>query len=236
MYACNSDRVIKFAHNEKSELYLQRQRREGWPGSLEKLDDGAMADQCYFFSSVLSLISGSLERNWSMLVLLHSFSGFLMLFVPSLCLPSAGNGNLYWTLLSVEARMLDTASATHNGSLLRRGCMLVAVVTCWEELLLLVADGVAESQVAENSIAVAGKEVAAGSTTAAEGRCGWGAPVVAASMKKMKNQECWNLGVLVLMITVLNWKTPTVKDKAAFYDLKICCYWRSACWMAHSIS
>ncbi|KAJ7010299.1 hypothetical protein NC653_000901 [Populus alba x Populus x berolinensis] len=51
-----------------------------------------------------------------------------MLFVPSLCLPSAGNGNLYWTLLSVEARMLDTASATHNGSLLRRGCMLVAVV------------------------------------------------------------------------------------------------------------
>lgn len=35
-----------------------------------------------------------------------------------------------------------------------------------------VADGVTESQVAENSIAAAGKEVAAGSTTTAEGRCG----------------------------------------------------------------
>ena len=123
MHACNSDRVIKFAHSEKSELYLQRQRKEGLPGSLEKkLDDEVTADQCYFFSSVLPLIFGSLERNWSMLVPLHSFSGFLMLFVPSLCLPSAGNGNLYWTLLSVEARML------------RRG-MLVAVVNCWEELL-----------------------------------------------------------------------------------------------------
>jgi len=150
-------------HSEKSELYLRKQGREDLPGSLEKkLDDGVTADQCYFFSSVLSLIFGLLEKNWSMLVPLHSFSGslfclsYLILFIPSLCLPSAGNGNLCWTLLSVEARMLDTTSATHNSSLLRRGCMLVAVVACWEELLSLVADGVTESQVAENSTAATG--------------------------------------------------------------------------------
>ncbi|KAL9371711.1 hypothetical protein Peur_036851 [Populus x canadensis] len=71
-----------------------------------------------------------------MLPLLCSFSGSLfclsclVLFVPSRCLPSAGNGNLYWTPLLVEDRTLDAACAAHNDSLLRRGFLLLAVATC----------------------------------------------------------------------------------------------------------
>lgn len=53
--------------------------------------------------------------------------------------------------------MLDTTSAIHDGHLLRRGFMLLAVAACWEELLSLVVDDVTESQVAENSTAAAGK-------------------------------------------------------------------------------
>jgi hypothetical protein len=83
-----------------------------------------------------------------MLPPLRSFSGSLfclsclVLFVPSPCLPSAGKGNLYWTLLLVEDRTLDAACAAHDDNLLRRGFLLLAVAACWKELLSLVADGV----------------------------------------------------------------------------------------------
>ncbi|KAL3610977.1 hypothetical protein D5086_001999 [Populus alba] len=72
-----------------------------------------------------------------------------MLFIPSLCLPSVGNGNLCWALLSVEARMLDTASTTHDGSLLRRGFAEKSTAAAGKRRLLLVLplqlrEGVAE--------------------------------------------------------------------------------------------
>jgi hypothetical protein len=60
-------------------------------------------------------------------------------------------------LLLVEDKILDTASAIHDGSLLRRGFLLLAVAACLEELLSLVVDDVTENQVAENSTDAAGK-------------------------------------------------------------------------------